>query len=226
MRQATLLLGIFILAVPLYAQPGKKVVFVRSSTLSLYEQAVKGFQRCTKSAVAGDFIMTDDAGKTEAMANDISARGPDLIVPMGSTAVRFVRERFKSTPSVFGMVIDPGSNGINPPGVPLDLSASAQIGFIQTAFPQFKRIAVLYSPQKNKETVEDLKQIQAKGTIQLVLTEVPSIDKLDAAVRGLLGKADCFLMLSDPVLYSPQTAPQVILQTLQMGLPIIAPSPA
>ena len=47
-----------------------------------------------------------------------------------------------------------------------------------------------------------------------------------STARSLSSRADCLLMLSDPVIYSPQTAPQLILQLLQHRMPIFASSPA
>lgn len=207
------------------AWAGKKVVIVRSSSLSLYEKVVQGFKRCTKNDIGGDLMFTDDAAKNEALLGDVRGRKPDLVLTLGTGATRFIREKAASIPSAFAMLIDPGANKLAPPGVPLDLRAAAQVEFIHESFPQLKRIGILYSPGRNVEVVAEMKALQAKGE-PLVLVEVDSIEQLDAAVKSLVGKADCLLMLTDPVIYSPQTASQLILQTLQQGLPIIAPSPA
>jgi ABC-type uncharacterized transport system substrate-binding protein len=99
------------------------------------------------------------------------------------------------------------------------------MNFIRQNFPSLKRVGVLYSSGRNMEILSELKALKAKGE-SISMVEVESIDRLDAALQGLAGQSDCLLMLSDPTIYSAQTASQLILQTLQRGLPIIAASPA
>lgn len=202
-----------------------RVIIIRSSALPLYETVAKGFKDCSKSQVVGDITLSGDEARDGVALSGVVSKGADVVLSLGSTATRLVRGNVKNIPSVFAVVIDPTSNDIGGPGVPMDLHASTQLEFIQKNFPSLKRIGVLYSPGRNTEIVAELKALKARGT-PIVLAEVTSIDKLDAAVQTLASQADCLLMLSDPVIYSPQTAPQLILQTLQRGLPIIAASPA
>lgn len=207
------------------ARADGQVFIVRSSGLALYETVAKGFKDCTKLPVAGDITLSGDEARDAASVAQVGAKGASVILTLGSTATRLVRTTAKTTPSVFAVVIDPASNDISGPGVPMDLRASTQLEFIQKNFPALKRVGVLYSPGRNVEVVAELKALKAKGAA-IVLVEVVSIERLDAAVQTLASQADCLLMLSDPVIYSPQTASQLILQTLQRGLPIIAASPA
>lgn len=212
-------------SLPFPLRAGEKVVVVRSSALPLYESVVKGFKRCSKAQLVGDITLSGDRPGDLATLGDASAKSPGVILSLGSVATRLVRDNLSSIPSVFAVVIDPTSNKLPPPGVPLDLHASTQLGFIRQHFPQLKRVGILYSPGRNMEVVAELKALKAKGEL-ITLVEVSSIDKLDAALQTLAAGADCLLMLSDPTIYSAQTAPQLILQTLQRGLPIIAASPA
>jgi putative tryptophan/tyrosine transport system substrate-binding protein len=203
---------------------GRRVLVVRSSALPLYEQAVQGFRQCAAAEIVGDHTYMDDPAKIEAMISDVRAKVPDVVLTLGSSATRLIRERLPGQASVFCMVIDPSANGFGPPGIPLELRASAQLDFIK-GIPQLKRVGVIHNPAKNREVAAELKDLQSKGA-PIVLVEASSPEGLEAAVQSLSGKADCLLMLSDPQLYSPQTAPQLILNTLQRGLPIVAPSPA
>jgi putative tryptophan/tyrosine transport system substrate-binding protein len=216
------LTGVFL---PFSVQAGGKVTVIRSSALPLYDSVVKGFKRCSKAQAIEDVTLTGEKDKDMAILAQVSAKAPDVVLSLGTGATRLVRDNLSSIPSVFAVVIDPTSNKIAPPGVPLDLQASTQLEFIHRYFPHLKRIGVLYSPGRNVEIVSELRTLKARGeTISLV--EVASIDRLDAALQTLASESDCLLMLSDPTLYSAQTASQLILQTLQRGLPIIAASPA
>jgi ABC-type uncharacterized transport system substrate-binding protein len=126
---------------------------------------------------------------------------------------------------VFAAVIDPASAGLAPPGAPMDVDPAAEVAFVRKNFPNIKRLGVLYSPGRNVDAVSRFKGLRDQGEA-IALIEVPSIDKLEDAIQTLAGQSDALLMLTDPVIYSPQTAPQLILKTLQRGLPIFAVSPA
>jgi ABC-type uncharacterized transport system substrate-binding protein len=144
---------------------------------------------------------------------------------VGTAAARFAREKSSSIPTVFAAVIDPSSTGLAPPGAPMDVDPAAEVAFVRKNFPQVKRLGVLYSPGRNVDAVSRFKALRDQGEA-IALIEVPSIDKLEEAIQTLAEQSDGLLMLTDPVIYSPQTAPQLILKTLQRGLPIFAVSPA
>jgi putative ABC transport system substrate-binding protein len=224
-RHHCLLTLLFFLA-PLSLSAGRKVAIVRSSSFQLFDRAVQGFNSCNKSAEqVADVTLTDNDAGNASILNALRAKKPDVIVAMGTTATRFMREKDPSVPTVYCMVIDPASSGVVPPGSPLDMDPAAQVAFIRKNFPRIKRVGVLYGPGRNIEEVAELKHLRDEGEA-IVLLEVPSVDKLTDAVINLRKEADCLLMLADPVLYSARTAAPLILQTIQTGLPVIAPSTA
>ncbi|MBI4397069.1 MAG: hypothetical protein HY548_08245, partial [Elusimicrobia bacterium] len=124
------------------------------------------------------------------------------------------------------MVVDPPASNLEGGGVTLDVKPSAQVEFIKKNFPLFKRIGVLYSSHRNKEVIKELKEIKQRGGADLVFAEVTAIEQVDKILTDLSTKADCLLMLSDPTIYTPQTASQIIMRTLELNFPIIAASPA
>jgi putative ABC transport system substrate-binding protein len=187
---------------------------------------VQGFNSCNKSAErVADVTLTESDTENASLLSAVRAKKPDVIVALGTNATRVAREKAPSIPTVFCMVIDPASSGFSPPGAPLDLDPVAQVAFIRKNFPQLKRVGVLYGTGRNLEEVAELKRLRDEGEA-IVMLQVPSVDKLTDAVINLRKGADCLLMLADPVLYSPRTAAPLILQTLQEGLPVIAPSAA
>jgi putative ABC transport system substrate-binding protein len=206
---------------PFSAWGGARVVVVRSSRFSLYDEIASGMTACFSGAVTADLVLSDDAAANEALLKNAQAAKPTAYLTLGTVASRFVREREKTVPSVFAGIVDPESNGLAAPGVSLDIDVSAQIRFLRKYFPDLKRIGVLYMPGRNINTIEGLKKLKAQGE-SIVLAEVPSIDKLAGALQSLSGQADCLLMVPDALIYSAQTTAPLILQSIQMGLPVIA----
>jgi putative tryptophan/tyrosine transport system substrate-binding protein len=209
------------------AEGQKKIVVLRSSKLPFYDKAVEGFKKCLGAKgiafTVEDQTMPDTADAQGAKLAEIKGGKPDLVLTLGTTATRAAQEKMPDVPSVFCMVLDPTSNQLTGGGVSLDLRPSAQVDFIQKNLSQFKKVGVIYNPQKNKETAAELKSLK---TVEMVLVEATGVNEMEGAITGLKGKADCLLMVSDPSLYTPQMAPQLILQTLKTGLPLIAISPA
>lgn len=198
-----------------------RVSIVRSSKFPLYEQIVDGFSSCSSAEIVGDVTFSEDDASNAGQLGVVRGQKPDVLLTLGTSATRFVREKESSIPSVFGGVIDPIGNGLTPPGVALELDPAVQVRFLHRNFPTLRRVGVLYNVARNVGSISVLKKLQSQGD-PIVLVEVPSIDKLDAALRSLSGRVDCLLMVPDPVIYSPQTAAQLILTTLQMGMPFVA----
>ncbi len=213
----------FVIAAPLRA--GGKVAIVRSSGFSLYEKVVQSFKQASKTEIVADVVITDDGDRNEALLQDVRSKKPAVILTLGTSATRLVREKVPSIPSVFAVVLDPTASRLSPPGVPVDVDPVAQVDFIRRNFSRIKRVGVLYSPGLNVEAVAALERLRAGGE-SIVLVEVPALNKLNESIGTLADGADCLLMLSDPVIYSPQTAPQLILQLIQRRVPIFTCFPA
>jgi putative ABC transport system substrate-binding protein len=208
---------------------GRRILIIKSKSITPFDQAAQSFKRCLSAKAAGvgfqEIILPDDPGQAEATLRTLSADRPDMALTVGTQATRVMREKFRSIPSVFCMVIDPNGNDFAKSGVSMDPAASNYVDYIRKNFANLKRIGVLYNPMKSREIVQGLRDIDADSH-NLVFQEVSDISGLDNALRALKNKADCLLMTTDASIYNPQTAGQIILQTLQMNMPFIALSPA
>ncbi len=203
----------------------RKITTVRSSNLSFYTDALKGFKKCFgNTAAIKDVVLPKNPDKRAAVIKEIGAEKPDLFLAFGTSATKKLRRNIKDVPVAFCVVVDPPSFGVTAPGVSMTVMPSMEIKFIRAAFPGIKRIGVLFSQGRNVSSVNELKKIQSKSPSEIVMIQVNSLDKLTGAMQELSKKADCLLMLADPVIYPAQAAAQLILQSLQLNLPIIANS--
>ncbi len=207
----------------------RKVILLKSKDIPPFQQAAEGFKRClTGKGVPASFqeiVLPEDPGQADATFHALAGGKPDLVLSIGTQATRLAREKLRGIPVVFCMVIDPAANEWVKSGVSMDPPPESYIEYIHQNFPKLKRIGVLCNSLKSKDIVQHLKDADAE-THTLVFQEVANISGLDAALKSLKTKADCLLMTMDPGIYNPQTAGQIILQTLQMDLPLIAVSPA
>lgn len=160
-----------------------------------------------------------------AFLRDIQSRPPDLVFTVGTPAARFMREQGGSIPFVYAMIVDPSSLGLVTGGAVMEVEASVQFEFIRKYFPRIRRVGVVYSAQRNRESVSLLKE-KKPDDFSLVMLSAETPEEVAKAVSKLSSDADCLLMVTDAVIYSPQTITPLILQTIQNGLPIIAISPS
>jgi putative ABC transport system substrate-binding protein len=207
------------------AAAAQKVLIVMSKNLPPFERAAQSFKKCFAAKGFNpsfqDVVLPENLAEAELALKTAAAGKPDLILTLGAGATRLTRERLPHIPSVFCMVLDPGANGLDKGGVSMDPRPADYLDYIHRHFSQLKRVGVLYNPRQSKTIVQELKKGSANPEA-LVLQEVNDLSALDGALQGIKAKSDCLLMIPDASIYTPQTAGQIILQTIQMGLPFIA----
>lgn len=223
---AAILLALTGLAQPIGLRAaGSKVLIVKSRAFPPFDQAAQEFKKCLDakgvSATYVEVVLPDDPGQAEAALRATVAAKPDLVMTVGLQASQAVREKMANIPSIFCMVLDPAGNGLTKGGVSLEPSPRDYVEYIHRHFPQFKRIGILYNPQKLRGLINEFRQVNI-APHTFVFQEAASIGAIDGAIRDLQTKADCLLMVSDPTVYTQQTIPQILLQTIQLNLPFIA----
>lgn len=217
-------------AAGLFGEPQRRVAVIRSSRLPLYDLALQGFRRSLSeqgmTVVTEDFLLPADPAEESALFTQLAQQKFDLLLTLGSNASAVTRDSAKGTPLVFGMTVDPFVNGLTRGGAALDVRPAEQIRFIRRNFPSLKRVGIFYRPGCNTAVVKGFKEAEGLEGASLVLIEVKDPGDMGRLLDQLRAEADCLLMVSDSILYSAQTSPQFILQTLRSGFPFIAVSPS
>jgi ABC-type uncharacterized transport system substrate-binding protein len=207
------------------AQP-KRILILRSSPAPIYEFAVKGFtkelSRRGVPCVLEDKVLPGQ-GNVPVFIDEVKAHPPDLTFTIGTLASRALMEK-GGLPFVYSMVVDPASLGLAGGGTVMEVPPAVQLAFIRDNFPQLKRVGVIHSTKRNRELVRLFREY--KGDRQVVMIQAETPEDMSRAIQKLPKLADCLLMVSDVVLYSPQTATQIILQTIQNNIPLFAVSPS
>jgi putative tryptophan/tyrosine transport system substrate-binding protein len=217
-------------ALPLAGEPTRKIVILRSGSFPIYDFAVQGFKeglaaRNVPAVLEEKVLPSDESADLDAFMESVRAKSPDLVFTVGTMATRVVQERGGGLPFTYCMIVDPPSLGVMGGGTVMEAHPARQIAFIRETFPSLRRIGVIHSGSRNRETVRLFKE-EARKDERLVLVQAENAEQVSKAILRLSREVDCLLMISDAVLYSPQTATQIILQTLQNDLPLIAVSPS
>jgi ABC-type uncharacterized transport system substrate-binding protein len=215
-------------AAGLWAAPAeKKVVILRSGAFPLYDFAVKGFKdelAAKKVRCAFEEMVLPETDADGFIAS-LRASSPDLVFTIGTLAARMLQEKGQGIPFIYAMIVDPPSLGLTTPGAVMETNPTAQLAFIRENFPKIKRVGLIHSSTRNRDTVRLFSEARMPD-MTLVMIPADSPEDMSKAILRLSKEADCLLMVSDALLYSSQTSSQIILQTLQNNLPIIAVSPS
>jgi ABC-type uncharacterized transport system substrate-binding protein len=121
--------------------------------------------------------------------------------------------------------MNPAASGLQGPGVAMELSADAQLNFINNTFPDFNRVAVIYSTQRQQTVAEELSRLKSGGR-NLLLFNVNQPGDLGKVMKDIFAAApDCLLIMPDPDVFSPTIFANILKESLEKRLPVIAPSP-
>lgn len=204
-----------------------QIVALRSSKLGVYRTALKGFKKHLKqkksNAVVTDFCL-DNTTTNKPLTQSIIKKKPDLILCLGPAAARLANIHLKHLPFIFCMIFDPSEEKLTRAGLLVNVHPSEQIKFIRSTFPKLKKVCVFYEEDKNIEFISALIKQQKKGDKNLVLVKSDSFQSIDQAMDKLKQKIDCVLMIPNLTLYPPNRASKIILKSIQLRIPLIAPS--
>ncbi|MBN2438509.1 MAG: hypothetical protein JXL20_07890 [Deltaproteobacteria bacterium] len=106
-------------------------------------------------------------------------------------------------------------------GVSLDIALTTQFRIIRQAFPEARRIGVLYNPDRNGKVIEEARSAAAARGFNLRAFPVDTIKELPFAFEKLQGNADLLWALYDPTVYGPESARYILMQSLQRKIPVV-----
>jgi putative ABC transport system substrate-binding protein len=213
---------------------GFEVVAVKSSAAQPYAEALEAFSRHllalspvrgTKSinpdiTVTPLSVATDDHGA--ALRQTINQIKPDLMVALGSTALRIVAP-ITDIPIIYLLVPSPEKSGGQQQhitGVLLQPEAGVQFHALKNIMPTLKRVGVIYDPAKTAALVEQT--ASANKDIFFVRRPATSPQEVISHLESLNGDIDILWMLPDSTILSPQTEKSFYRFSLQHKIPILA----
>lgn len=158
----------------------------------------------------------------------------NLVIPIGLKAARAVAEQHAGQAAVLSLMIPRVSaERLNWPAVLprrkisfvfIDQPASRTLGLIDVAFPQAKRVGLVYS-EENSEVVKGLQQEAARRRQSLILDVVTKPDDVASSLRSVLPEVDVLLLVPDSLAIHARNAQNVLLTTYRYRVPVVGFSP-
>jgi putative ABC transport system substrate-binding protein len=172
-----------------------KVAVVMSRLIPPYQQALTGFEK----ELDCDTIVFDLQKKPDlqSVAKEIKSSNPDLLLAIGSTALKLAKQHIKKTPVVFTMVLKPGKLPSNVCGVSMTLPSAVHLKGLKLIAPKVKSVGIVYNPKHAGKRVAEFKK--AAGGMGLKIVSVAANSKKEAfsAIKLLAGRVDSLWMVMD-----------------------------
>lgn len=172
-----------------------RVAVVMSRLIPPYQKAQNGFEK----ELDCDTTVFDLQKKQDlqAVAKEIKSYNPDLVLAIGSTALKLAKKHINKTPVIFTMVLKPGKMPGNVSGVSMTLPAEAHLKGLKLIAPKVKSVGIVFNPKHSGNRVAEFKE--AAGGMGLNVVSVAANSKKEAfsAIKLLAGRVDSLWMVMD-----------------------------
>jgi len=158
----------------------------------------------------------EDSG---ALLAEVRTLRPNLVLTLGTPATRLAQSRLGGLPQLFAMVLNPEENVITPPGVCMDIPVDIRVEMLARMLGDVS-FGTLYS-SASVGPYQRLSQAFARQGIELNALMVDGPEAFPRACVQLCRKVDCFVMLPDAGLFSPDSVVFLLREGLRRGIPVV-----
>ena len=107
----------------------------------------------------------------------------------------------------------------------LDQPLSRQLDLIRLAFPDARRLGVLWGPESQVQAA-DLKTLARARGLELMEAYVGPGESVFPALKSILEGADLLLAVADPQVFNSSSIQNILLSSFRAQVPLVAFSPA
>ncbi len=226
-RYLLLLLLLFISILSLWSEPEQKTIsisIITSQEKAPYNQAVIGFKEYLKKNKIDVRYSEYDLPKEKEpvkICEKIRNEKPTLVLVIGSNAKKLAEDNLTDIPVVYSMVLlsEPFTR-VNMTGVSLHIPSELKINALKRILPEAKKIGLVYSGKTEDEEKKITRAIE-KEKLQLFAKKADSEKDLQTAIEDIEQKIDCFWMLSDSNIYSPESVKHLLISGLKRKFAVI-----
>lgn len=172
-----------------------RVAVVMSRLIPPYQKALSGF----KKEFECDTTVFDLQKKRdlEEVAKEINTAKPDLVLAIGSNALKLSKKYLKKTPVIFTMVLKPGKTADNICGVSMTLPAEIHLKGLKLIAPKVKSIGIVFNPKHSGNRVEAFKKAATGMGLKVVSVAANSKKEAFSAIKLLASRVDSLWMVMD-----------------------------
>jgi putative tryptophan/tyrosine transport system substrate-binding protein len=205
------------------------LVLVLSHEAPPYAEAAGGFvselRRLGVRHSEERIALRGDAAAGRARLGGLRRDRVGLVLALGSLACRSALER-RDLPIVAGLIVSSTELGRAPnaTGVELEIPLSTQLRFLRRMLPEPGTIGLLYDPAQNNGRAQRAREVARSLGLELDARPVQTASALPQALGELGSRIAVLWGLSDTVVFTPETAKQLLLFSFRNRIPLIGPS--
>ncbi len=206
-----------------FAENKAHILTIGNSNESPYQETVTGFK---KQMLAGaDIKFTElTLAQAEALAQkEIERLKPDIIYALGSDSIQWATSKTTQIPIVATMALknDLLRQSTNITGVSLRYSMKTQFQLLKKFFSQKKTIAILFNPDENAKTIEEIREVSQQTGFNMVAIPVESPKELPFALEQMANKVEIMFAIPDETVMSVRTAKELLLASFRNKVPLV-----
>ena len=213
----------FILS-PVGILSSSEIIIIKSSDIIPYQKATEGFKKKLSPATFQEYSIDEDIAQGKSILARAVKRGGDLILAVGPEAAYLVGTEASSISKVFTMVLNPErllDTTLLYHGVSLNLPVSLQLERIKSAFPERKRIGVLYTQELNQNTVDSISDKALAYGLRIVSFPVASQKEISKVLNAPQLDIDILWIIPDRTIGSEKILKYLIKKMLRKKIPVV-----
>lgn len=173
----------------------------------------------------------NDAGRLPALAAELAASRPDVMMAFGGDIAPFVRDATQSLPIVFSVSADPVRLGLvaslnrperNATGITFlhDELGSKRLQLLKEAVPRLSRVAFLWNPDHLDNELPETSRAAQALKMELLSLPVRKTDELQAAFdRATAARVDSVYVVTSTLMVN--SMPRILSFATENRLPLI-----
>ena len=204
-----------------------RTIVLISHNVKPYEEALEGFQSYLSAQGIQSqfdvFQLDGDPDKAARLLEKSNRQNVNLVFALGSLATTAATKAISDIPIVAGLIlnVDETKAKANFAGVGLEFPLEVQLQWLSRMLPDCKNIGVLYNPAQNQKKIESATKIAESKGMKLYVQKVESPSDIPDALESLSKRVDALWGVTDDLVYTPQTAKQILLFSFRNQIPLI-----
>lgn len=220
----------------LLAEPGRcpaasqqrkaKIVAIASHGTAPYEDLLAGFKRGMEQrgqeVEISVFSLDEYRGGDSRFLEQAAKDRVDLIFAIGANALDSVSRASPGVPILSGLILSAEElNGkANATGVVMEFPVEIQFEKMRQFLPNCRHIGVVYSPA-NAAKIEHAVKVAGRMGLFLHGRQINGPSELPAALDHLANRVEILWGIPDEMVFTPQTAKNILLYSLRNRIPLI-----
>ena len=211
----------------------KRLLVLQSHDESAFQAAVVGLKHQIDRLHQNGGIEIEVRNLSELKSSDtelaelLSVGGTELVITLGAEATLWAQASVREVPVLFGMVLDPDAQGIDPAqakvpmtGISMQIPLRAQFSELRKVLPGVKRVGTVYDI-RNQKMIDRAKREAARQGLEMVAVSVRERGEVPEAFRKLTGEVDALWSFPDTTVYSREAAQFILLFSFRNRLPLM-----